>query len=553
MNVTSDTVAGLTQNYVYEGNRLSQVKDAGGTVLHSYLYDLDGNLNCVTYGVGSAADCGASIGGPSHPNLYERYSWDFLDRLQAYHRYDQGQSSVEDVDYHYDPLDRLIREVDTKPGVSTRRSCFSYLGLSDAASKETRVLGACTDNPTLTKSYAYDAGLERTSVTVSGSGPDDGDFYFGRNVHGDVSLLVRDNGTTKASYGYLPYGQSDSGLSKGDFDPSDPLNPYRFNDRRLDPATGSEEMGARRYGAGLGRFLQQDSYPGAEDDLGLSLDPLSANRYAFAAGNPLNFGETDGHRFAFQQDTHAPGSGRAGSGDGGSSGPSSTTRSYWRNLTKMQNVSPCGHANRDVTTYQCGISSYVGGGDTFGDWASAAGHAAVELSGYHDFQRCRSGDSQSCAWAVIGYLPGGRIAREAKAARDLEEAGRAARAAHDADRAAKGVDELAARVPEYTGGKTQGALRIDGGDPIDLISGRAGPAASIPKGTPGFDAYVRTHVEGHAAALLRQQGGGRATLFINQVPCPNCARNLERALPEGAELEIFGPNGFRRTYVGVAD
>ena len=118
--------------------------------------------------------------------------------------------------------------------------------------------------------------------------------------------------------------------------------------------------------------------------------------------------------------------------------------------------------------------------------------------------------------------------------------------------AAKGIDDLAKRVPPYAGGKTQGALDV-GGRQIDLISGRAGPAASIPKGTPGFDAYLRTHVEGHAAAILRQQGGGRARLAINQVPCPNCHRNLPHALPEGAELEVVGPNGFRRIYRGLPD
>jgi hypothetical protein len=57
----------------------------------------------------------------------------------------------------------------------------------------------------------------------------------------------------------------------------------------------------------------------------------------------------------------------------------------------------------------------------------------------------------------------------------------------------------------------------------------------------------------HATAILRQQGGGQARLVINQVPCPNCDRNLPRALPEGAELELLGPGGFRMTYRGLPD
>lgn len=54
-------------------------------------------------------------------------------------------------------------------------------------------------------------------------------------------------------------------------------------------------MGARRFGPDTGRFLSRDRYLGALADLGLSADPLTANRYALAAGNPISFVETDGH------------------------------------------------------------------------------------------------------------------------------------------------------------------------------------------------------------------------------------------------------------------
>ena len=47
-------------------------------------------------------------------------------------------------------------------------------------------------------------------------------------------------------------------------------------------------MGARRYSASSGRFLQQDIYYGAIDNLGLAQDPLTANRYLFTGANPVN-------------------------------------------------------------------------------------------------------------------------------------------------------------------------------------------------------------------------------------------------------------------------
>ena len=54
-------------------------------------------------------------------------------------------------------------------------------------------------------------------------------------------------------------------------------------------------MGARTFSPTAQSFLQSDRYAGAMDDLSLSTDSLTANRYALAAGNPVSFVEVDGH------------------------------------------------------------------------------------------------------------------------------------------------------------------------------------------------------------------------------------------------------------------
>ncbi len=54
-------------------------------------------------------------------------------------------------------------------------------------------------------------------------------------------------------------------------------------------------MGARRYGPDISHYLQPDNYAGALDDLSLSSDPLTDNRYTLAGANPINFVEIDGH------------------------------------------------------------------------------------------------------------------------------------------------------------------------------------------------------------------------------------------------------------------
>ena len=109
------------------------------------------------------------------------------------------------------------------------------------------------------------------------------------------------------------------------------------------------------------------------------------------------------------------------------------------------------------------------------------------------------------------------------------------------------------RLPAFAqGGKTSGVFRSASGD-IPVLSGRAGPAASLPKGTPGFNAITSTHVEGHAAAIMRQRRIRRATIYINNPQiCLPCQQNLPHMLPSGSRLTVVLPNGASTTFIGNA-
>ena len=116
--------------------------------------------------------------------------------------------------------------------------------------------------------------------------------------------------------------------------------------------------------------------------------------------------------------------------------------------------------------------------------------------------------------------------------------------------ATRALDDL---VPAYAGGKTRGVLDT-GSELVPLISGKAGPASSLPMGTRGFNGLTKTHVEGHAAAIMRQRGLIDATLYLNQRPCNvvnGCFNMLPRMLPPGARLRVIAPDGFDRAFVGV--
>ena len=67
---------------------------------------------------------------------------------------------------------------------------------------------------------------------------------------------------------------------------------------------------------------------------------------------------------------------------------------------------------------------------------------------------------------------------------------------------------------------------------------------------------IKSHVEAHTAAVMRQEGLAEATLYINRVPCPGktgCDAMLSRMLPEGSRLRVIGPDGFDEVFIGLYD
>jgi nucleic acid/nucleotide deaminase of polymorphic system toxin len=106
-------------------------------------------------------------------------------------------------------------------------------------------------------------------------------------------------------------------------------------------------------------------------------------------------------------------------------------------------------------------------------------------------------------------------------------------------------------APYVPGGKTSGIFRSPNSPPIELESGYDGPAASM-QGSAGFDRMTLSHVEGHAAALMRQQGITDGTLYINNPEiCVSCTKLLPKMLPPGATLRVVLPDGTITEFRGI--
>lgn len=314
-NVTKEVAPdGTVTTRKYVGNQMSETSTSlsGVTNTTRTIYDDLGRTDCIVKEAGSAADCATS--GAVSANLVTDYSYDYLDRLSAVRSY-SGGTLQDESEYTSDALDRVVKQTEMHKGAGTenRTVAFTYLGLSENLSSEVSTsTGSRTDaavsGDSSTKTYSYDAYMTRYRMTDSSkvdkadgtSSTTTATATYASDPHSSVSMLLHDSGTeagtVKAAYGYTAYGDQDDKLSSGDTDKKKPFNPFRYSGQRYDSGSGTLQTGARRYDPGATRFLQQDVFKNAVADLGLTMDPLSQNRYALASGNPTGNIEIDGHR-----------------------------------------------------------------------------------------------------------------------------------------------------------------------------------------------------------------------------------------------------------------
>lgn len=96
---------------------------------------------------------------------------------------------------------------------------------------------------------------------------------------GNPAALITSGPNTALAYAYDPYGLPTLTEDSGGLGTSQ--NPYTFKQGIQDRTTGWIKYGARWYNPIDGRWTQQDT-------LDAPLDPLNANRYAYAANDPIN-------------------------------------------------------------------------------------------------------------------------------------------------------------------------------------------------------------------------------------------------------------------------
>ena len=113
------------------------------------------------------------------------------------------------------------------------------------------------------------------------------DYYYQKNIQGDILRIFNGNGTLYAEYSYDAWGKCTiktnvNGIAK--------INPFRYRGYYLDDETGLYYLNSRYYDPEIGRFISPDSieYLSTETINGLNI-------YAYCRNNPIMNVDPSGH------------------------------------------------------------------------------------------------------------------------------------------------------------------------------------------------------------------------------------------------------------------
>lgn len=139
--------------------------------------------------------------------------------------------------------------------------------------------------------FYYDSNGQAYSMSV-----DDNTYFFVKNLQGDITKIIDENGNVKATYAYDAWGnilnETEDSLIEG-------FNPFRYRGYIYDAETELYYLQSRYYDPITGRFINADD-PDYTDTC--SGSPLSTNMFAYCEGNYINYVDFDGYKKTYSWD-----------------------------------------------------------------------------------------------------------------------------------------------------------------------------------------------------------------------------------------------------------
>lgn len=275
-----DNLTGAVTAYTYDGaGRLTKAVVTGGPAPTTYTYTYDVRGNRLTSG-GDTTPATNFTFNPANQITTAGYTFDGTGNLTAapgqnftYNGADQMTASGKNGNqYTKTYAGTGQNEMLTQKTVSDGNYAFTY-GRTDAQGLP---VIEQVQRGTDTAYIEHDPVTGAPLILRTSSGLASLYIFDGT---GNPAALVTSGASTAFAYTYDPFGVPT--LTKDSGGNGKPQNPYTFKQGLQDRSTGWVKYGARWYDPTTGRWTQQDT-------LDAPLDPLNANRYAFAANDPIN-------------------------------------------------------------------------------------------------------------------------------------------------------------------------------------------------------------------------------------------------------------------------
>ena len=235
------------------------------------------------------------MGCPTYYNN-KTYTWD-RGKLTRIHRgYAQQPGSLyENCVFTYDGYGRRLSKsytYDPNPA-STSDYSYTYNTTYDYDNSGGLIREYCVENyisgATTTREFVYlydETGIIGVMYNYNGNGSQD--YYYRRNLQGDVIAIYDQTGSRKVEYAYHAFGNCTvKYTSMSDLANS---NPIRYRGYYYDRETGLYYLNARYYNPEWRRFISPDDTA--------YLDPESVNGlnlYAYCNNDPVNYVDPSGH------------------------------------------------------------------------------------------------------------------------------------------------------------------------------------------------------------------------------------------------------------------